>query len=100
DDVAGEKGHDLGDEADEESRLEDHVARVAALLDLTVESRLNRDVVDIELGLDNRTEWGEGIETFGAHPLAVLALEVAVADVVAAGVTEHIVERLGLGDAR
>jgi hypothetical protein len=102
DDVSGFEGGDAGEVFDEGGDFEDEVAGVGGLHDLAGEGEFDVEGVgvgDFVFGGDEGAEWGEGGKAFAECPLRGGKLDAAGADVVADGVPEDVVERVGRGNA-
>src|SRR5688500_6646324 len=75
--VPGQEGERRTGVGDQCRDLVDHVCRGAVLDHLAVEAGADREVLDVEVGLDPGADRGEGVEALGPCPLAVAALQVA-----------------------
>lgn len=102
DNITGQQRSALTQERDGLLDAKDHIGRVAVLHNLAVQlggdaQRLR--VLDQVGANDGRPKGRPAVVALAERPLAAAALElpVAVRDVVADGVAEHVVERLGLG---
>lgn len=87
-DVAGFKGHDLGDERDEGVDAEDHVRGRRRLLHFAVDLGLDLEVLVVQPCRHNRPYRRERVEALGTAPLAVFDLIEALGDVVHHGDAE------------
>ena len=100
DEVAWHEGGEFAEVGDESGDGEDHLGGVAVLAWFAVEEGLYAEVLWVlDVGFN---PWAEGFVAglgFGAEPLFVGVLVGAVADVVAAGVAQYVVEGVFLGDA-
>ena len=100
DEVAWHEGGEFAEVGDESGDGEDHLSGVAVLAWFAVEEGLYAEVLWVlDVGFN---PWAEGFVVglgFGAEPLFVGVLVGAVADVVAAGVAQYVVEGVFLGDA-
>ena len=100
DEVAWHEGGEFAEVGDESGDGEDHLSGVAVLAWFAVEEGLYAEVLWVlDVGFN---PWAEGFVAglgFGAEPLFVGVLVGAVADVVAAGVAQYVVEGVFLGDA-
>ena len=65
-----------------------HLVEPPRLAHLAVHPRLDALTRDLELGLDDRSEWAERVEALRPSPLAVLLLQVAGGHVVGDRVAE------------
>jgi len=90
DDVAGEQGHVGGNECDQIVAIEDELAGVGILTELTILKKLDGEVVRVDLGFHIRAERGEGVKRFATGPLAFGLLNSAVANVLGGGITKNV----------
>lgn len=77
--------------------VEDHLAGVAVLTQLTILEELDAQIVWINLSLHIRSEWREGIERFSASPLALSRLDRPVGNVLCRGVSKDVTRGGGRG---
>ena len=100
DEVAWIEGGEGGKMGNEPCDGEDHEAAVAILAEFTVEIGAHREVLWVfDVGDDPWAEGFVGWLGFCAQPLFVGVLIGAVGNVVAAGVTEDVVQGVGFADA-
>jgi hypothetical protein len=96
--IAGLQRQALRQVCDERRDVEEHVGRVVVLLGLAVHTCLDPQVVGVNVGHDAGTQRRKRIQAL-AHKNAAHGhlgeLQLARAHVVAAGVAQHVVERLG-----
>ena len=103
DDGAGVEDGACGQKLDKGWDIENHVVGVPVLHDLAVEDGADGKVVgvrDLVGGDKNRAQWAEGGKGFATAPLAAPAvtLPVASADIVGAGVAQHMIEGIFFAD--
>ena len=102
DDVAGVKGEELAEVADEFPDAEDHGGSAAVLAANAIDVQPDFDVLgvgDFVFGDEPGAEGAEGVAAFALGPLAATVfLEGPLADVVGDAVAGDIVEGVGLAD--
>lgn len=98
DHVTREEGHVGGDEAHQLEAVEDHLARVAVLAQLTILEELDAQVMRIDLGLDVRPQRRERIEGLGPRKLALACLDRPVGDVLGSRITKDVTSGRGRSD--
>ncbi len=86
--VARQEGHERRDVLDQGGDPVDHVDRAGVLAHVAVQSRLDDDIVRIEVRLDPRPERARPVEALGPRPLVVGLLQVSQCHVVRAGVAQ------------
>src|SRR5918997_939493 len=93
--VAGEQGHDPGDEGQQLGHAVLQLGGAGLLAHVPVDQRVDGQVARVKVGLDPGAERAEGVEALGPRPLAVGPLQVARGDVVGAGEAEHGLDGVG-----
>ena len=92
--VAGVQRDVAADVADDVIDVEDQVGGAFALADLAVEAHLDVQVVVVESGDEHGANGAECVGTLRTQPLQIVALPVALGDVVACGNAEDVLVRV------